>query len=269
MSNVGLLAGLNTDTWHRYEPKLISTTATVGPGQQPITDTTNNYPNGNPFGRYLIADHNYVIVEIQLGWTGAFTIGTPNDDAAWLFKLPFPANRWTGAGQPSLTPLGLGMAYFSFQDPQATVPMVVTLANPFATLNGTEDEWIQCYCPHRLIWGTGTLTSSSTTTTVQYCTNSRTFDLPRPEDIELVYTSVTSTASVWPYSIQNITTSTFDIVHRNFPAGGVTYAYKIKAKPPTGATGPLLGPTMPWDWTRATVPPFGWVFLQCAYEARR
>jgi hypothetical protein len=258
VTNVGLLPGLNQDGWRRYEPAFAC--AGSGGEVQPVLD--QGYPYGNPSGRYLIEDHNEVLVEIQAEFAGAgYSFGS---GSAYVFRLPFPAKR-PNAGESFPVPLGLGMAYISFADPQVTMPIAVTLADPFSSLNGREDDWVQCYCPEILSWGTGALVASTATVT------HRLGYTPRAEDITVNFTDaggVGSGSGLW--QILSITSTTF--VVQCFGAAAVAnFSWKVRGKPPTGSTGPLLSPTTPWDWTR-TAPgnfTFGNIFLQFSYEPRR
>jgi hypothetical protein len=263
VTNVGLLPGLNFDGWRRYEP--LFACAGTGGETQPVLDQ-QPYPFGNPSGRYMIEEHNEITVAIQMEFAGAgYSVGS---GSAYVFRLPFPASRWTGKGLSSPVPLGLGMAYNSFSDPQITTPMIVTLADPFASLNGREDNYVQCYCPSILSWGSGALAAGSATVThlLGYT--------PLAEDIEVVFTDATGTGTLdrAMHSIQNITSTTFDIKTGTTSAGhNMGYAWKVRGKPPTGSTGPLLSPTTPWDWTRTNPGNFyfGNIFLRFSYEPRR
>lgn len=275
--NKGLLPGLNEDGWRRYDPQWILAGPIDATRVQPTVDTQNaaaQWSSGKPFGRYLVCDGGaYVVVEIQLSMTGNTTIGSPGTGAspvsdAYLFSLPVPARRWTGEGQPSYAPLGLAMSYWNLDSPsQNTTPMTVTLADPFASLSGRENNYIQCYCPELKAWGAGTLSGATATPTLTSGLGST--DILYPEDIELVFIDATSISSAAGIAAITSTTHGSFTVQTFGSTSAADFRWEYKGKSP-GASGPLLSPAMPWDWARTVgTGPFGNIFLQCAYEPKR
>lgn len=258
LTNPGLIPGLNADGWRRYEPKFLC--AGAGGETQP-TGITNGSLTQPPFGRYLILDHTAVIVEQQFAFFGSSGVGA---GAAYVMSLPFPANRWSGPGVAAPIPLGIGMCYFSGSvAPNANMPTTLTLADPFASLAGAEDYYVQAYTQYLLSWGTGTIASGTATIT------HRCGYAPRAEDIEITPTdAVNINTSSGLVKVLNITSTAFDVAVAN-TVSGMSFSWKVRGKPPTGQAGALIGPTTPWDWTRATGATQGNIFNQFTYEPRR
>lgn len=270
--NRGLLPGLNEDGWRRYDPEWIIAGVISASRQQPKVDTQNaasQWSSGKPFGRYLVCDGGaYVVVEIQLSMTGNTSIGAIGDPAdAYLFSLPIPARRWTGEGAPSYAPLGLAMSYWNLDTPsQNTTPMTITLADPYASIPGRENNYIQCYCPELKAWGTGALASASASPS--FSGNGSPVNL-YAEDIEVIFTdAVNITSGAGLAAITSTTQGGFTVQTLGGTAGaGFHWTYKGKSP---GGAGALLSPGMPWDWLRTvSTGPFGNIFLQCGYEPRR
>lgn len=260
--NAGLLPGIDRGGWQRYEPKWLC--AGAGGETQPVSSDEGTYPAGSPGGRYLVQDNGLVVVTIGQTLTGSnFSWGA---GSAYVFSLPKPALRWTGAGASSPVPLGISMSYFSFTAPAVTLPLITTLADPFPSLNGREDNYIQCYCPTILSWGGP---SQIVTVDKKVTITHRLGYTPRAEDIEITFVDALNVGSTTgPPSIQAITSTTFDVVIRT--GDNPSFNWKVKGKPPTGSTGSLLSPTVPWDWTRANNGTFvfGNMFLHFSYESR-
>lgn len=262
--NKGTIPGLNADGWRSYRPRLL----TAGSGGETQPFIPDSQTPVVPFGRYNIIDHALAIVEIQISLTGsALVLGT---GSAYVLSLPFPANRWTGEGASSPVPLGVGMCYISgTAAPFVNVPTTITLADPYASLAGQEDLYVQCYCPYILSWGGEPAVfpvnlAGGVKTITHQCGYA-----PRAEDIDVTFLDAANvSAGAGVPRILNITSTTFDVVAGSTATAG--FEWKVRGKPPTGQAGALMGPNTPWDWTHAapSVGSFGNIFLQLAYEPK-
>lgn len=274
MTNRGLLAA--REQWKYYRP--VCATAGSSGLVQPSFDAGPTLANGNPyqFGRYVRdPDTNFVTAEIQFATVGATTLG---EGAAWVFSLPVPARRTVeldASTRNCPVPIGTGLCYWSFVPvPNANVPCIVTLADAFPSLAGGEDSWVQLYAPYILSWGSESTRSGTDAVTARagFPVNAR--------DVEIVQTNGALTAAQSCPVVTTSSDTTFTVRNRagSAPGSAWTFDWKIRAEPPAGQTGALVGPgtvsaadrigCVPWDWSRFTsLGPFGNVFIQLGYEA--
>lgn len=279
MTNVGILPGLNADGWRTYplEVKCVGNTVDGGSPVDPIIRTANggaSIGTSTNFARYLIVDHQYVVVEVMMTFFHQETSEDWGAGGAYAIKLPFPAYRMTGPGNPCPIPLsnGAAMAYWAFANPWVTVPLIPTLADPFDDLRGHEDEYFQCYTPFWLRYSNalGNSLSASTVTT----SLSDLWGAPRAEDIEFTFIDAAGvgsgsglvgvTATTGPPSTPSFT------LQCGGAAANADFFYRILGKHPSGQFSALLSPTVPWPMQPAS--DFGLfpnIFIQLAYEAKR
>lgn len=264
MSNKGVLSGVTPGVWQRYKPRM----KCVG-GTDPVLDDTGAIQIIT--GQWLYQPNGTILAMVQVEFLGSnFSIGS---GGPYAFSLPYPAHR--AAALPDGTcpvPLGdLGMCYFSFAAPaglpNVNIEVVPTLANPHASLDDA-DYWFQAYAPFILDWGTFTAVAADGGATVVNHKAGFAFD---PSDFSYVTTSSNAqgTANCW---LTSITSTQFTFNTRAALGAGTTLdvAYKIRAEPPSGATGALISPTVPLAWSRVTnLGPFGNFFFQLEYRPRR
>ncbi len=261
--NRGVLSGLTPGVWQRYKPQLLC--AGSGGETQPVLDDTGStlYQTG----QYLLRPTGSIVVEVQLQFIGTFSLGT---GSAYVISLPVPARRITGPNTSCPIPIGTGMTYISFATSPTSVnvncDVVPTLADPFASLSGDEDRYFQAYSPNIIDWGSSAIAGGTSSIAVThkagYAFN--------PEDIEITFTN--SSANAWyPPYVSNITSTQFTVNSRSpNAASNAGFSYKIRGEPPSGSTGALMSPTVPWDWSRCTgLTPFGNFFFHLQYRPRR
>lgn len=254
MSNKGVISGLTPGVWQRYRPRMICVGGT-DPNQTDAGDIRFQT------GQWLFhpPDTIEAIIQTQLLATGGQGSGGP-----YAISLPYPGRRAV-AGNPDYTPIGNGHVYFSQVAPVVNVDVTPTLANPSTALDDP-DTWCVAYASQIIDWGTFSLSSASVTV------NHKAGFAFNPED--LILTAGSSAGNAWhPPYVDGITSSQFVVHTRNnstSPSSAVSYSYKIRAFPPSGASGALISPTVPWDWSRVTsLGPFGNFFFRLTYPARR
>ena len=261
--NKGLLPGLNQDGWRNYP----LTVKTIGadPSSGNTVQPTLGYTTTSNFARYLIVDHQYVVVEVMVSF-----LTYPGLGLAYVIKLPFPANRWTGTGQPSAVPLSTtpGMAYWSFSNPWVTMPLIATLADPHVDLGSSEDHYFQMYCPRQFNYG-------ATVESGGHKLVSAVAGVPLTlvaSDIDITPTDASGILSTSGLpSIQNllVTPNNFDVVNSAGGAGAAHFSWKWNGNPPSGQYGAIVSPGVPWDWTPAgSFGITGNIFLQLSYEPK-
>lgn len=262
MSNRGVIGGVAPGVWQRYKPKIkcVGGTDPVLDDPSPLGQTgigggaTINFQTG----QWLLQPNGLILAMVQLQMITPSTVGS---GGPYAISLPYPAHRLALSDGTCPIPIGWGMSYLSFTPaPQVNVEVVPTLANPHASLE--PDMWFQAYAPYCLDWGSGG-TSGATSNNVGH-------DLGyawNPEDLELTFTAAANNAW-WPTYIDNITTTAFNIISRgpNF-AAGFAYGWKVRAEPTSGASGALIGPTVPF--AQQTGGPFSTFFFQLEYRPKR
>lgn len=271
MSNRGILQA--KERWRYFKPT-IAVAGTSGL-VQPYFDESAGYQF--QFGRYVLdPDTNFVTCEMQFEAILATTFG---EGAAYVFRLPVPARRPVTADPVTRNcpiPIGVGMCYMAGAvAPNANIPCTATLADAFDSLQDEEDHWCQLYAPYILSWGSGS------TATQPYSFNHRAGFAVNARDVEI--TLKDSTLSAAQSCLCVTATSSTQITVRNragsAPSGTMTFDWKVRAEPPSGQAGALVGPgtvsgadrvgCVPWDWTRFNnaFTPLPVIFINVSYEA--
>lgn len=263
MSNRGVDAGVTPEVWHRYKPQMKNTN-----GGDPTLDDAGSTQYQT--AQYLLKPDGRVQVVFQtefIGTFGAAGSGTGN----WAFTLPVPAHRPSGPNTSCPMPIGTGQCYISFTgQPNVNCDVVPTIADPSSALDDP-DHWFQAYAPYVLDWGTFALATNthnnSNSHNVNWAFN--------PEDIEVLMPGASVSQAWWPVNVNSINASSLTVSTANSASGtgGPTNLnYKIRAEPPSGAGGALVGPNVPWNWNHwvnVTTGPFGNFFFHLEYRARR
>lgn len=255
--NRGVIRSSSLGDWQWYYTEL--RTASDGTPTQPTLAA-----NARRVGRYTIDATGHVVAQIQFG-VGANGF-SPGAGSAYVVKLPVPARRITGPRTQCRIPIGAAMTYLSFVNaPNVNVPVVPTLADPFTSLGGDEDNWAQMICGELLDWGTATFPTTPANVTVNHNLGV-TFD---PADLNIVFKGDAGTNVKFPFWVTSITTTQFTVNTRAiFSAATVDFDWKIQAPPQTGTYGNLVSPTAPWAWSRVSGSgPFGQFFLEIEYDA--
>lgn len=265
MSNKGVLAGVAPSVWQRYKPRIkcVGGTDPVLDDPSPLGQTGTGGGATIQFqtGQWLLQPNGLIEVMVQIQF---LTNGTIGSGGPYAFSLPFPAHRMALSDGTCPIPIGWGMSYLSFLPaPQVNVEVVPTLADPHPSLE--PDMWFQAYAPYCVDWGTITNGSSNNTITVSHNLGFA-FD---PRDLDIAWG--TSMANAWwPQVITSVSSTDFVVASRgsgtpNIPAG--TGYYKVRADPPSGASGALISPTVPF--AQQTTGPFSTFFFQLEYRPRR
>lgn len=252
--NRGIASNTAVGAWKFYNLEI----RTVGAGAiQPYFDKVDGHTY--QYGRYQQdLGTGWVTGQVQVEMIANTTLGSGDN---YIFSLPVPAVRLV----PDTTdphPIGAAMCYWSFSPaPNQNMPCVATLANPTAGLNA--DTWFQIYAPEILAQGTGSLLATGVATTVSHGLNYA----PNAEDIQIAFTGTTiPNTSAWAY-ISNITSTTFDVRTRTAPSASCAFSWIIRGVPGSQTGGALVGPYVPWAWSRFTsLGPFGNIFVQFAYQ---
>jgi hypothetical protein len=255
VTNKGVISGLTPGVWQRYKPRMIC----IG-GTDPNTSDAGDIRFQTGQWLFQPPDTIEAIIQTQLLTTGGQGSGGP-----YAISLPYPGARLSQPNTPDYTPIGNGHVYFSQVVPVVNVDVTPTLANPSAALDDP-DYWCTAYASQIIDWGTFSLNAASVTV------NHKAGFAFSPEDLTM--SAGNSAGNAWhPPYVDTITSTQFTVHTRNnstSPTTAVSYSYKIKAFPPSGASGALLSPTVPWDWSRVTaLGPFGNFFLRLTYRARR
>lgn len=260
--NRGLLAGLTSRTWSRYEWDMVVTND--DPAGAGLTQPTFDTYNGRyQFGRYMDLN-GLIVVQAQVSYVGSTTVGS---GGPYAFKLPVPARRST-PDTAVWEPIGAAMCYFSITGPYVNVPVTPILARPYKSLQGRHDSYCQFIAGRVVSWGSVDINAiaPSGRETISH----RVGMTPQASDIQLVPMSYTGTQNVNPYWVDTIGSSTFEVhtYNNNGSGGGVLdLGWKIDAEPAAGVGGNLVGPYVPFDWSRFTsLSPFGNFFIELVYE---
>lgn len=259
--NYGVLAGVTPVPWKFYRPNLRAVNNTSD-GSGLVQPAVDQIKGSNQWGKYLAVER-LIIVQAQLDFTGTFVIGS---GGPWTMSLPFPVKRPV-ADTAAVTPIGSAMCYFSITEPFTNIMAVAVPADPWVSLNGQHDRYVQFVAPYITSWGTATIVAGGTNTTVTH----RLGFTPNASDIYITPTNWQSGAvfNMLPISIDTITTTTFRMKAQTTApnATAMTYNWKAVAEPPTGQGGNVVGPNVPFDWSRSTsISPFGNFFVNLAYE---
>lgn len=263
--NRGALAGLIPTTWKTYKPQVLAVGQNADQSglTQPFFDTTGGKFQ---FGRYMRLN-DLIVVQIQTSGVGVNTTWGVGD--AYVWSLPIPARRAV-PGVASLLPIGEAMCYISTTEPYPNVPCAATLADPWPSLNGTQDNYLQLYATQCTSWGSETAwTSTSARTVTHYLGRT-----PLASDITVTSTAYAGSGNTNPWYVDTIGGSTF-AVHTwsdiSMTAGAGAFSWKIIAEPLTGQGGNLVGPFVPFNWAARTsfLAPFGNIFIELAYEPAR
>lgn len=270
--NRGQLIGSTQPQIQFYEPTIVCAANSGTPTNPSLTRIDGHTYQ---FGRFVQINPALVYVEIQLQFLGAQadSTGSVGSGGAYCFSLPpeFPLKR-TNPGQIERVPIspGTGMCYLSFGSaakPDVNVECVPVPADPWVTLNGQEDSYFSLMAPHCLDWGTFTMANGAAPYTV---THGLGYAFSAYDLETLVMTNTTPTNAFWPVNVPTVTTADFTVQSQNAagPSGTTqAAAWKVRAEPPTGQAGALVGPAVPWDWTKVSaITPFGNFFVTLLYE---
>lgn len=251
MSNVGFVAGQNTNAWKKYEPRLRAF------GGSPVQHAPSDERNLQ--GRWLLTNQGLVKFFTQITFAAGDTL--PSGETFCLaITLPYPANRSSGGAD---LPIGTAMLW---QGPSANPsPMMigqVSLADAVAgfAAQGEEDKFCQVFLANMIAFGGPVdFASGATTATVTHGLPGA----PAAYDIKLTPTNVPSTNTAW-YAVQNVTATTFDIVIKtSSTTTPAQFYWKIEALP-SSALFQLMGSRRPWTWAAGHS-----ISIQGEYEARR
>ena len=262
----GMIANQIAGGWNYYTIDLKC--AGTGGETQPYLDR-KQFNEGNPtqYGRFQQdLDTGWVNGQVQIQFVAASTIGA---GSAYVLSLPRPVVRaFPGKADP--TPIGKAMCYWSGSwasgQRNSNLPCIVTAADPFVSLNGLEDRWAQIYAPEILSQGTATIINGTQTITVAH-------DLGyafNAVDVEYNCTSSNVASTNAFVSVTAVTSSDLTFGTRNNATSpGLDISWKVRARVgmPTGSTGALVSPTVPWAWSQFTsLGPFGNIFVKLGYE---
>jgi hypothetical protein len=258
MPNEGVLDGLGPSLWRQYRPT-IRGFSSAGTG---ITDP--NLSDATIFAQYWTSGQGRVLYQgsIQFG-----TAGFGSGESVWGVSLPVPANRSSGGAD---LPIGNAWAWQgSSANPQLNMQMIPTLMDPLKPGGdqGQEDSFVQFFLPYMISYGTGTIATSATATTVTHNLGTT----PAAYDIQITATNSPSTTPKIVY-VTNVTDTTFDVnVVSSSATIGLTFAWKARCEPHSPPSPPaerafslLANHLRPWTWAATHV--LAW---QVEYEARR
>lgn len=249
-----------------FDPKLIALGA-AGATVDPVLPTFNGTYQ---WGRWIERENGDITVQQQLQFLSSFTVGTAE---AYGFLLPRPAFRHPVGPTPLR---GRVLCYMSFGSRGATSTPDVNALGQLELVGLGDWGSIDDYDPDTVFvarieelldWGQANISAGSSSVTVSHRLGV-TFD---PSDVTVRSQGSTfPTAADAPYiDPASITTSQFTIALRAASAAGVALQWKIRCSPPAGVAGSLVGPTVPWDMSRATaLTPFANFFLSATYEQR-
>jgi hypothetical protein len=251
--NYGTPDGLDAGLWKQFDPQ-IAGFSFAGTGiTQPNLSTCPRY------GQFWQSGQGRVMYQgaIQFDSTVSFGSG----ETVWGLRLPVPANRSSGGAD-----LPIGNAWLwqgSSADPQLNMQAIPTLMDPLLPggNQGMEDYFFQLFNSYLISYGTGSIATSATSTTITHNLGVT----PAAYDIHITCTNNPSTTPKLVY-VSNIGATTFDVnVGTSSATTGLTFAWKCRAEP-NSSTGfsLLVNHLKPWVWASGHV-----VSWQIEYEARR
>lgn len=253
MTNRGLLDGLGPSLWQAFLPNIRGFSA-AGTG---ITDPVIG-ASAPRFGQFWNNGQGRVFYQGSIEFDANTTFGT--GESVWGLTLPVPASRSNGGAD---LPIGNCWLWQKGSDPQLNMVAIPTLMDPLLPggNQGQEDHYFQIFLPYSISYGTGSIATSATSTTVTHNLGYT----PSAYDIKIVATNAPSTTPKIVY-VNNITSTTFDVnVVSSSATTGLTFAWKIVAEP-NGTTNfaQLANHVRPWVWASGQV-----IAWQIEYEARR
>lgn len=245
----GLAAGLFKD----YKPQLKGFNFTNGAITQPLLNSAATY------GRYYDNGQSLIVYSGSIQFASDTTFGS--GESVWGISLPVPANRSLGGAD---IPLGYSWLWQgSAADPQVNMTCTPTLMDPLypGGNQGGEDRYFQVFLPYLISFGTGSIATSATSTTITHNLG----ETPSARDVRVQATNAPSTTPKSIY-VSNLTSTTFDVnVVSSSSTTGLTFAWEVVALPNSSSEFALLmNHTRPWTW--ASGHSISW---QIEYEARR
>lgn len=256
MSNNGILGGARRNGYQTHDVQLRGFISSGTPTQPMLKNSTKvarwvRKPNG------LVHYYGQIAFGSDMS-SGDFGSG----ETVWGLSLPVPANRSSGGAD---LPIGTGFAWQgSSANPSVNMTMIATLMDPLAGGGGAqtqEDSYAQLFVPYLLSYGTGTITSGTTSTTITHNLG----HTPVAYDIHIRPTNNT-TANPGHIYVDTIGATTFAVNCKNNPStSGLSFSWKARAEPNGSTTFDLLAArNKPWTWASGHV--LGW---NLTYEARR
>lgn len=242
--NPGVFPGISKNGWRDYK---VDWKGVVPLGQTPPT-VQPSIGNGTLVGRYALSPTGVVIVFISLTFGSTTVAGT--GDTGYLFSLPLPFNRFVGS---SLVSTGFAILQ---QDPAGS-PSFMRIGSPSYTNQGLstginqgeEDYYVQIDGIQTVNAGTGSITNATSTTITHGLGYT-----PYAWDVLITPTALTAaSASPGVLSVQNITSTTFDVVCVTNPGAAKTLSFSWKCDATPGANASeffstLVSSAKPWGW---------------------
>ncbi len=253
MSNNGVLAGQRRSGYQTHDVRLRGFISSGTPTQPSLGSSVT-------VARWARKPNGLIHYYGQITFASDATFGS--GETVWGLSLPVLANRSSGGAD---LPIGSGFAWQgSAANPSVNMTMVATLMDPLSGGGGAqtqEDSWAQFFCPYLLSWGTGTIASGSTATTITHNLG----NTPVAYDIHIRPTNNTTNNPGHIY-VDTLGATTFAVNCKANPgASGLSFSWKARVEPNGSTTFDLLAArNKPWTWAATHI--LGW---NLTYEARR
>jgi hypothetical protein len=251
--NDGVLSGQQADLWRVYQPTIRGFSQSGSGITQPVLNSAV------VFGEYWNSGQGRVLCRGSIQFASDTTFGS--SESVWGVSLPVPANRSSGGAD-----MPIGEAWLwqgSSADPQLNMSAIPTLMDPLLPggNQSQEDSYFQIFVPYLISYGTGSIATGATSTTVTHGLG----ETPAAYDIQVVATNAPSTTPKIVY-VTNIDSDSFDVnVVSSSATTGLTFGWKCRAEPNASSELALLASHLkPWVW--ASGHSISWLI---EYEARR
>lgn len=253
----GAVAGAAANAWKQYDPRILC--AANGAVTQPDLGSPFAGANASTLrGRYKFIEPGETVlaqIQTQFGFSPSAGAGS-----CYVWRLPVPARRWESTTE--LQVIGLAHNYKS-QAPSYNEPVIATLADPWTSLGGMEDYYLQLFSPYMFARGTATITAGSNSVAVPHTLGIT----PTPTDVYWTVSDRTGQGSNnhMPYGVSATDATNVTLqLQANASLADLQVAWKVRAEPKSAVVGSwLVGPNTPWP-----VNTFQDVFIQIEYEIR-